>query len=83
MGDAMTTLARPEESGFYLVWCEGGGNPTRTHASRQEAEDEAERLAQDNRGVTFTVLRAVSRFRIPAPAVERTPLSDPDEDMPF
>lgn len=42
---------------FWVVWSPQSGPPTVTHASPQEARREAERLANNNPGRSFHVLR--------------------------
>jgi hypothetical protein len=73
---------KTSEPGFYLVWREGGSNPTAKHGFEEQATQEASRLARNAPGVAFTVLRAVTRVRLPPPNVELIPLDDPDA-MPF
>lgn len=52
------------EQMFWLVWSPTGQRPPSwKHATRDGAEREAERLAQQNRGAQFYVLAAVSRSR--------------------
>jgi hypothetical protein len=45
---------------FWMVWCErGGGNaPTKKHFSRTDAISEAERLARNNPGQRFWILKS-------------------------
>jgi hypothetical protein len=54
-------------NGFWVVWCEDGGVPTVRHASYEEADREAQRLARANRGRVFFVLRCVGGRTLPAP----------------
>jgi hypothetical protein len=45
---------------FWLIWCEraGGNAPTRKHFSRTDAITEAERLARNNPGQRFWILKS-------------------------
>ena len=65
---------------FWMVWCEGGSAPTRPHATRESAEQEAGRLARANRGQTFVVLRSASEFV--ADDLRRTE-HEADVEIPF
>ena len=47
---------------FWIVWCEGGGNPTVKHADYDRAKREAQRLARANPGRRFVVLAAAIAF---------------------
>lgn len=53
--------------GFWMVWCESGGVPTVRHATYEAADREAQRLARENRGRVFFVLRCVGGRALPVP----------------
>ena len=63
---------------FYLVWEPLGGYTRHRHNNRQEAEYEAVRLAKENPGKEFYVLRALSMSKKeePVKTIELT-------DLPF
>lgn len=42
-------------SGFWMVWCEGGGVQSVPHSSYEAADREAQRLARNHPGRTFYV----------------------------
>ena len=44
---------------FWVVWRQGGTQPTVRHHSRKAAIAEASRLARENTGVEFVVFEAV------------------------
>jgi hypothetical protein len=48
------------DNAFYLVWKGGGDTPTRRHDTIEEARMEQRRLAMENPGMEFFVLRAIS-----------------------
>ncbi len=48
------------ETEFWLVWNLNGRNPRHKHATQDSAEREARRLATENPGQAFYVVRAVS-----------------------
>lgn len=50
-----------------MVWCEDGGVPTVRHGSYEAADREAQRLARQNRGRVFYVLRCVGGRALPMP----------------
>ena len=54
---------------FWMVYVSGKGSPTRTHATPEEAEQEAERLAglPGNRGLCAVVLEAMSYCKVLTP----------------
>jgi hypothetical protein len=54
-------------NGFWMIWCEDGGVPTVRHASYEDADREAQRLARSNRGSVFYVLRCVGGRVMPFP----------------
>lgn len=60
------------QQAFYLVWRHGGDAPTRVHASHHQAQSEACRLARENPGVEFVVLKAVSGHTLPEPRIYQT-----------
>lgn len=49
---------------YFIVWCEGGGNPTVKQTSYATAKSEAARLARANPGRRFTVFVAVQGFEV-------------------
>lgn len=57
---------------FYLVWRLGGDVPTKRHASYHQAQSEACRLARENPGVEFVVLKAVSGHTLPEQRIYQT-----------
>lgn len=67
------------DSKFWMVWDDGGHSPTHKHASRELAQQEAERLAKKVRGRRFVVLEAVAACCVTE--VHWTALID--EEMPF
>lgn len=56
---------------FWLVWREGGGEPTVKHATQMIAEGEAKRLASQNPGEQFFVLPALAVFETQKVGVTR------------
>lgn len=46
---------------FYMVWTKTGWPPRKQHATRQAADQEADRLARRHPGKKFIVLRAVAK----------------------
>jgi len=63
---------------FWMVL--GSGNPVFHHESEQSAMKEAERLARQNRGSTFTVLEAVGTVTA-SDVMWREAVEDPE--IPF
>ena len=63
LGD-MESRFNERKRGFWLVWCPGKGEPTKSHDDCQSARNEAMRLAEENSGESFMVLRADSEFAI-------------------
>lgn len=45
---------------FYMVWCPSTGRTKVRHKDKQQAKNEAERLARQNRGQEFHVLCSVA-----------------------
>jgi hypothetical protein len=64
---------------FWWVWREHGGIPTVRHASRGQAEHEAQRLARQCPGESFFILEAISVTR----KVDVETITLRDEGMPF
>lgn len=56
---------------FWFVWNPEGRNPTHPHGSKDDAVQEAKRLAAANPLQSFIVLKAVSGFRADLPKVEK------------
>lgn len=79
------------ESLFWVVWAEGGGNPTVKHGSQETANAEARRLARSNPGIRFVVLQpvhAVVKNDLITTTFKRAGDEpqwgrDMDEDLPF
>lgn len=74
-------------SKFWVVWNPEGRSPTYRHFTKKSAQDEAERLANQCPGQTFTVLAAVDAYRAevsPAKAVKiARPKPEADDGIPF
>jgi hypothetical protein len=56
---------------FWIVWNENGGPPRVKHATQQQAEAEAQRLAEAHPGDSFCVLPCASRFSVRRVNIER------------
>ena len=52
-------MKKTEMKKFWLVWNSKGNAPRVQHSSREFAENEAARLARENPGQNFIVLKAV------------------------
>jgi hypothetical protein len=52
---------------FYTVWRMGGPSPTVQHRFVGDAEREAERLARQNPGATFTVMESYKSCSVDDP----------------
>lgn len=48
---------------FWMVWNEGNRGPVFKHSTEKSARNEAERLALQNRGQTFHVLKVIDSCR--------------------
>ncbi len=70
-----------EERCFYVVWNPNGRAPMKKHPSKRDAETEAGRLARQNQGQTFVVLKSISEHV--ACDVKVTRHCDYAEDRPF
>lgn len=66
---------------FWLVWNDGpfGRVPTHKHSTQEAAKQEAERLATQNPGTRFWVMKAQGFMRVARPT-NWTPAED---GMPF
>jgi hypothetical protein len=64
---------------FYMVFMEGGSNPTYRHATLSGAETEAKRLAKMHKKKTW-VLTTIKSFELNEFAVADC---RPDTDLPF
>ncbi|MVB00101.1 hypothetical protein GN330_22910 [Nitratireductor sp. CAU 1489] len=56
---------------FWMVWHENGGSPRVKHWNKQNAMEEAERLAKANPGKTFLILKATGGAIADAPPIKR------------
>ena len=69
---------------FWMVWNPDGRGPRYEHMSRSNADREAQRLARENPGQEFYVLKAVAGFVTQHQPVESIKLRKPQEDdIPF
>lgn len=74
---------------FWMVYGEGQRAPTYKHDTADAARLEAARLAEQNPGVSFYVLKAKYGVRAERPAAngwslsKRPPVAPDDDDMPF
>ncbi|MBJ8552723.1 hypothetical protein I6M82_09890 [Acinetobacter bereziniae] len=64
---------------FYIVWNEQGNNPTFKHVSQEAAEQEATRLAKQNQGQRFHVLRSLCTLEVLDPVIKTVH----ENDIPF
>lgn len=62
-------MAQREHHKFWMIWNPEGYQPRVMHYSRPSADAEAERLAQENPGQQFFVLKAVSGVCTDMPTV--------------
>lgn len=53
---------RHEDSGYWVVWCEDGAQPTVKHWNIEAAKTEAQRLARLHPGRRFAVLFSLMAF---------------------
>ena len=78
-----------EQARFWMVYNTGpyGRPPLHKHPSRESADKEAQRLAKENPGQPFIVLKSMGGFRALDPKVEpikMTAMSDLlGDDIPF
>lgn len=70
-----------EERCFYMVWNPNGRVPMKKHPNKRSAEIEADRLARQDLGQTFIVLKSTSEHV--ACDVKVTRHCDYAEDRPF
>lgn len=62
LADQVPGVREVSEEIFYLVWCPEKGSPTHQHGTYEDALNEAQRLARNNPGSKFYVLRAGEYF---------------------
>lgn len=55
-----------EPHSTWCIWTKTGHRPKRFHATREEAETEAARLARENPGKRFIVMQMVAKIHSPA-----------------
>jgi hypothetical protein len=62
---AEQNLTEPTDTqdAFWLVWCPQGTTPKYRHSTRESAETEAERLAQQDQSRDFYVVKAQSLYK--------------------
>ena len=69
---------------FWMVWNPDGRQPRYMHMTRDQAENEAKRLASENPGEKFFVLKSITGFlakKAPVKSIKIRPAL-PDE-IPF
>jgi len=75
-----------KENRFWMVWNPNGREPAHKHLSKQAADTEADRLAGDNPGQVFYVLKAThGRYAAvkPAKKIRLKTIVDLDSEIPF
>lgn len=77
-------MPKKEHPKFWMAWNPEGRQPRFMHYTRFDAEEEAKRLASENPGFEFFVLKAVSGMTSEHPMVAPIKLQPvtPDE-IPF
>ena len=74
---------------FWMVYGDGQRGATFKHRSKEEAEREAQRLAQAMPGTRFFVLKTVSGFEASPPSIHpikiigNDTISSTGDDIPF
>ncbi len=72
---------------FWFVWNPHGRNPSHMHATKDNAINEARRLATQNPGHDFIVLKSVAGFTVdlpPPPPVKQIDMAEYVHDnIPF
>ena len=63
LNEQIKSLEEERAKSIYLVWNPDGDKPKKKHNSVDEARKEARRLAEENHGAEFYVLRAVEAVR--------------------
>jgi len=63
---------------FYMIWksSPGGNAPSKVHETLESAKIESERLAENNPGNVFVVLKAISACQTAKPSVTWLELED-------
>ena len=60
---------------FYMVYVEGGRGPMKMHPTRQSADEEAVRLARQEKRPAY-ILKAITRIEETEPPIKQTELRD-------
>ena len=60
----MSEPAVKEDADFFMLWTKTGHLPRYRHATFDLAATEAERLARENPGKKFIVLKAVAKYHV-------------------
>lgn len=69
---------------FWMVYSQQGKAPTYMHLTREDAQNEASRLARNNLGKEFFVLKAVSGVVTKTPKIKGVKMvKDRDFQTPF
>ena len=67
-----------KESKFWMVYGHGRGAPAVRHHTKESAHAEASRLAANNPGSLFVVLKATKGYRADLPQIKSVKLEDAD-----
>lgn len=70
-----------DRSVFWMVWRENGGAPTHRHFSKEDAQNEASRLALKCPGEVFFVLKATAAVAADIPLIKQVKLNK--DPIPF
>lgn len=65
---------------FWMVYSPSGRAPTYRHGTVESAKNEARRLANENQGCDFFVLKALGGYTMPRPGPEEIVI---DDGIPF
>lgn len=82
-------MSQDQMNKFWMVYGLNRSSPTYKHYSKENAQEEAKRLAQKCPGETFVVLSAVAAYTCPIAPVESIKLRKPtanevqDLEIPF
>ncbi|MGH0004112.1 hypothetical protein ACQU0X_28910 [Pseudovibrio ascidiaceicola] len=72
-----------KEPRFWMVWNPQGSDPRYRHNTRRSADEEASRLARQNPGQEFFVLKAVGGSKAPHPTAEQIKITSSTDEIPF